>query len=258
VAISIRSLLPSASRRWARAAARRPSERERVAPPTRAACAWTVSVAGHPAVVVHLGRLTSRRDRSRLESRPLGRLSPTTSATPPRLHRSLEETTDPGLCSGIAARARSLPLVALRPVADPPGFSDDHVVPSASVTWRSVHAPADSRVLLHRRVRVPRRRCRRHRISSFLGFVSPSRLCLHHRGCPRSPEGPIPRPVCVWAAHSSRRARRTADGVCPAVGAATVAGHVPPWGSRRQRAAVANLGFAAVSRRRRLSPLRRS
>jgi len=32
----------------------------------------------------------------------------------------------------------------------------------------------------------------------------------------------------------------------------------PPWGSRRQRATVANLGFAAVSRRWWLSPLRRS
>jgi hypothetical protein len=139
---------------------------------------------------------------------------------------------------------RSLPLVALRPDAVPPGSSVDRVVPSASVTWRSVHAPAGFRVLLHRRVRVPRLRCRQRVTSSFLGFVSPSRHRLHRRGCLRSPEGPIPLPVCVWAACSSRFTRRTAEGVCPVVGAATVAGHGLPgvldvkeqllrtWGSR--------------------------
>jgi len=74
---------------------------------------------------------------------------------------------------------------------------------------------ADSRVFLHRRVRVPHRRCRRRVTRSFLGFVSPSRRCLHCRWCPRSPEDPIPLPVCVWVALPFRVTRRTAESVCP-------------------------------------------
>lgn len=81
------------------------------------------------------------------------------------------------------------------PTLPPPGCSPDRVAPSPSVTWHSVHAPADFRVFLHRRVRISRRRCHRHEISSFLGFVSPPRLGLHLRWCSRSPVGPIPRPV---------------------------------------------------------------
>lgn len=81
------------------------------------------------------------------------------------------------------------------PTLLPPGCSTDRVAPSPSVAWHSVHAPADFRVFLHRRVRISRRRCHRHEISSFLGFVSPSRHFLHPRWFPRSPVGPIPRPV---------------------------------------------------------------
>jgi hypothetical protein len=157
------------------------------------------------------------------------RLSPIGSPTLPRLPRLLERGDRPGTpCRTSLPDPRPLPLVALRADARPPGSSSIRVVPSTSVTWRSVHAPAGFRVFLHRRVRVPRRRCRRRLTRSFLGFDSPSRRCLHCRWCPRSPEDPIPRPVCVFAAFSSPRTRRTADRVCPVVGAATVAGHGLP------------------------------
>jgi hypothetical protein len=57
---------------------------------------------------------------------------------------------------------------------------------------------------------------------------------------------------------SSGIARRTAEGVCPVVGAATLAGHGLHGVLDVKEQLVANLGFAVGSRRGRLSPLRRS
>jgi len=114
----------------------------------------------------------------------------------------------------------SSPL-ARHPAKFSPRRQPYHITAACSPPAGSVHlvrrrgVRAGSRVLLHRRVRVLRRRCRRRVTRSFLGFVSPSRRCLHHRWCPRSPEDPIPLPVCVWAALPSRVTRRTAESVCP-------------------------------------------
>jgi hypothetical protein len=61
-----------------------------------------------------------------------------------------------------------------------------------------------------------------------------------------------------FAEATSWRVRRTADSVCPVVGAATVTGHGLPGVLDVKEQLVANLGFAVVSRRCQLSLLRRS
>jgi len=254
-----RSRLPSASRRWVSCFGA-PSVRRRAGCPThlrgvrldrvespvaRLWCSPTVApFAGSPLSAPGRVRRSALTDRVP---------DPTSSPSIARERRSTWNSV-----SDIAVR-RSVPsVVALRPDARPPGSSVDRVVPSTSVTWRSVHAPAGFRVSLHRRVRVPRRRCRRHVTRSFLGFFSPSRLGLHLRRCLRSPEGPIPLPVCVWAALSSRSSRRTAEGVCPVVEGATVAGHGLPGVLDVKEQLVANLGSKPSPEGVRLSPLRRS
>jgi hypothetical protein len=116
---------------------------------------------------------------------------------------------------------------------------------------------ASLRPVLHRRIRVPRRRCRRCVTRSFLGLVSPSRHGHHRRWCLRSPEDPIPLPVAPW----SRSRLRGCDGR-PKVSVR--------WWELRPSPVTASLGFstskscccelkfAASSLRTRLSPLRRS
>jgi hypothetical protein len=225
---------------------RRPSVRERVAPLASAACAWIVSNRRSPGCGSTVTVLSSRRVWGAGSGRcSIGSRRPVPRPLPRLLDRSRRRST-----------RDSVPDIAARPsvpsVGGPPPRRCSSRVQRRSrralglpLTWRSVHAAADSRVLLHRRVRVPRRRCHRRVTSSFLGFVSPSRRCLHSRGCPRSPEDPIPPPVCVVGRGLlSEGPRRTAGCVCPGVGAATVAGHGLPgvldvkerllrtWGSR--------------------------
>jgi hypothetical protein len=209
----------------------------------------TGRLTGHP-VLARSGRVVSRRSfESPIVSSPhLSMQQSTTFASPPR---SLGSSIDPGLCF---RSARS--VGGSSPRQHTSGCVADRVVPSSSDTWRSVHAPADFRVFLHRRVRIPHRRCQRCEICSFLGFVSPPRLVPPPPLVPTVSRGSDP----VTGLRLGRvlpcgSTRRTADGVCSVVEATAVSGDLPPWGSRRQRAVGYEPGFAASSLESRHSPL---
>jgi hypothetical protein len=216
----------------------------------------TCRVAGLPAPA-HLrpAHLAVSR-RRRLGSRPIGGLSPPESVTPPPLHRCLEERSDPGSASGITARARPAPwwLSApplLRqdaaPIASLPRPPDVALCPRSG--WLQGLAPPTSpypaRTLPFTR-------------DQFLPWVCfPFEALLHLRCAHGLPVGPIPPPVPSWP-WSSREV--TTDGRLRLSGveAATVSGHGLPGVLDVKEQLVANLGFAASSRRSRLSPLRRS
>jgi len=203
--------------------------------------------------------LVSRRGRVSARVGLRSALTERGSSTAASSARSLGQALDQGLRNRASLPAlRSLPLVALRSAAAPPGFSDDRVVPSTSVTWRSVHAPAGSRVLLHRRVLSPALTLPPAR-DQFLPWVcfpfeARASTAVGVLGLPRirsrlrSASGPR----APFGARDGRPGASVRGGSCDRRRSR------PPWGSRRQRATVANLGFAAVSRRCRLSPLRRS
>lgn len=155
--------------------------------------------AGHPAPVrCGPGRLATIRPLLR-PGPPVALTTAVPGFTSARFDRSTRSV-DPG-------RSRDRPV---RGWASAPTSSLQGCPPSASSprppgSWHSVHAPAGSRVLLHRRAPVPSRRCHRHEISSFLGFFSPSRFSLLSAGTPGLPGGRIPLPVGVWAARSPLR-----------------------------------------------------